>query len=153
MKLAKIQSFIGQCLAESPELSAKGISIGRGIFFEDGEYPETPNRRKTLAELGLALIVWDIDSKGSIADQPNGVHVHEIACPVIIERSPAIAQKRIGLTSAETIDAVIKSTLGKGGRHPIRLGTPPFRNLGMVEGVQQFLVNFISTDSLTPSKE
>lgn len=152
MKLTRVQSFIAQCLAESPELSAKGLSLKRGIMLEDGLYPENPNRKRALADIGLALIVWEVDSKGSIADQPNGAHVHEISCPVVVERDPKLAQLRTGLSSAETVNLVIQAVLGKGGQRPIRLDSPPFRNLGIVEGVQQFLVNFITTDSITPTQ-
>jgi hypothetical protein len=150
MKLSEVQRFVAERIAEHPELSLARYAVGNGIVLDDGDYPQSPGREEALAKMGLVFFVWQIQSLGNISDQMNGTTVHEVSVPVVVE---AVRKNAAGVAIEQAVEMCVDAVLGKGGRTPIRLASPSFQNMGLVNGVHRYAINFVVTLSFIPNTQ
>ena len=147
MNLEDIQPFVVARLQAAPSLA------GVPILADDGTYPKTPQREQKLRDVGLVIIVWQIESDG-LGSAANGFAEQDLYIPVLIEENPVICRAVGGLNiPAEKALRLVQSIVP--GRpithvrpgHSVEVHDPPFRNFGTIQGVRRIVANFVLRSS------
>lgn len=148
MNLEDVQPYV---LGKLQAAAAVGHPLnGIPILSDDGTYPKTPGREAALRDVGIVLIVWQIESDGLVSASPNGMASHDIYVPVLIEENPAVcrAAGALNFPAEKALRLVLQAVPGKppGAMRPtnsVEVHDPPFQSFGTIQGVRRFVANFV----------
>jgi hypothetical protein len=143
LNLWEIQPFVVGLLTGSDNLK-KAV-----VLADDGTYPKTPDREKTLRETGLCLIVWQIESHGLDDFTFSGPAVHSVYVPVVIEENVMFnrSDKGTKIVAEQALQYVFEACVGR-PKSPLPNRSlvpmdPPFKNFGTVNGIQRIVANLV----------
>ncbi|MCA1996445.1 MAG: hypothetical protein LDL56_04355 [Armatimonadetes bacterium] len=138
MTLAEIQPAIREALLRHPDLASLPVIL------DDGTGEANRERATALKTRGLCLLVWRPEAGGITAESPTGAVVCEVLVLVFVEESRVVNRGEGGTgIAAEVATQKVMSALSgaRVGHQRVALDSPPFDNLGAVNGVARFLVS------------
>lgn len=128
------------------------------VIEDDGTYPKVPQRQEILSRKGLILCVWRPDSEGIIDISRTGLMQHGIYVPVVIEENVKVNREGVGGTRIQALQALQYVLSCISGKRPAPTSNEiflpldqPFKNYGVVNGVNLIVANFVLATTSTPS--
>lgn len=152
MKLEGIQ------LAAYTALVAGLAGTSIPILMDDGTFGLSPAHEGLLGgSPGCVVTIWQIegDSLLAITDRKSGECRIKVFLPVVVEENPTVNRGNgTDKTSEEMVRLVMEALQGKPtanyNHERFMLDDPPFRNMGKVDGIQRWVVQFTIENDVFP---
>lgn len=149
MNIDDLQSYVVTTLEAYSPLSTAAIPV----ISEDGTYPATEGLERGLADKGIAIVVWQIESDGIVDVNRSGLSSQSVMVPVVIEENRKV--NSTGISAEKAMRYVMQALAGKPScdppEEPFTLADPPFKNFWTVNGIRRFVVMHSIKIATSPS--